>query len=68
MRDATFAELVFLRTLAHLQHHDRSYGRQPLVGELRLTVFITDKKSSGQPVPASLCSALQTSEADAHNR
>ncbi len=26
-RDAKFAELVFWRTLAHLQHHDRSFGR-----------------------------------------
>ena len=28
VRDAKFAELVFWRTLAHLQHHDRSFGRQ----------------------------------------
>ncbi len=28
VRDAKFAELVFWRTLAHLQHCDRSFGRQ----------------------------------------
>ena len=28
VRDAKFTELVFWRTLAHLQHHDRSFGRQ----------------------------------------
>jgi len=28
VRDARFAELVFWRTLAHLQHHDHSFGRQ----------------------------------------
>lgn len=28
VRDARFAELVFWRTLAHLQDHDRSFGRQ----------------------------------------
>jgi hypothetical protein len=28
VREAKFAELVFWRTLAHLQHHDRSFGRQ----------------------------------------
>jgi hypothetical protein len=28
VRDAKFAELVFWRTRAHLQHHDRSFGRQ----------------------------------------
>lgn len=28
VRDAKFAELVFWRTLAHLQHRDRSFGRQ----------------------------------------
>ena len=27
-RDAKFAELVFWRTLAHLQHCDRTFGRQ----------------------------------------
>jgi len=28
VRDARFAELVFWRTLAHLQHHNPSFGRQ----------------------------------------
>jgi hypothetical protein len=28
VRDAKFAELVFWRSLAHLQHRDRSFGRQ----------------------------------------
>ena len=28
VRDAKFAELVFWRTLAHLQHRDQSFGRQ----------------------------------------
>lgn len=29
VRDAKFAELVFWRTPAHLQHCDRSFGRRP---------------------------------------
>lgn len=35
MRDAKFAELVFWRTLAHLQHCDASFGRQRLGGGAR---------------------------------
>ena len=32
VRDAKFAELVFWRTLAHLQHHDASFGRRRPAG------------------------------------